>query len=93
MSIVIGVTPSPVVQIAEGVSVTHYPRPETPTICQDKEAVEGQCTMCGQARLSRYPVLSEGGWFMVVRCANCLSCEERAAWRLLGHVELLSEQL
>lgn len=73
--------------------MSHYPRPETLTISQEREPVEGTCTVCGSGRLSRYPVLSEGGWFLVVRCADCLNCQERERWRLLGHVELLSGQL
>jgi hypothetical protein len=79
--------------IGEGGFVSHYPRPETLTISQDREPVEGVCAVCGAERLSRYPVLSEGGWFLVVRCAGCLTCREREPWRLLGHVELLSGQL
>ncbi|MGH8598497.1 MAG: hypothetical protein ACREXT_17730 [Gammaproteobacteria bacterium] len=41
----------------------------------------------------RYPVLSEGGWFMVVKCQQCLCSISREPWALLGPVRLLSDEL
>ena len=41
----------------------------------------------------RYPVLSEGGWFMVIKHQRTLQSVSRKPWRLLGPVPLLSEGL
>ena len=45
------------------------------------------------AQLEQYPVLSEGGWYLVIR--NRITLEElaRRPWRLFGPVELLSSSL
>ncbi len=44
-------------------------------------------------QLELYPVLSEGGWYLVIK--NRISLEEiaRRPWRLFGPVELLSSSL
>ena len=42
-------------------------------------------TQCG---LRRYPVLSEGGWFMVVKCPACLASLSREPWNRLGWIVL-----
>lgn len=39
----------------------------------------------------RYPVLSEGGWFMVIKHQRTLQTVSRKPWRLLGPVPLVSE--
>ncbi len=44
-----------------------------------REAVAGACTACGAAALAAYPVLSEGGWFRVVKCQQCLVSQAREA--------------
>ncbi len=41
----------------------------------------------------RYPVLSEGGWFMVIKHQRTLQSVSRKPWRLLGPVPLVSEGL
>lgn len=43
----------------------------------ERTPVEGSCSACGAAALMRYPVLSEGGWFDVVKCQQCLHSESR----------------
>lgn len=43
----------------------------------ERTPVEGECSACGAAALMRYPVLSEGGWFDVVKCQRCLHSESR----------------
>jgi vanillate/4-hydroxybenzoate decarboxylase subunit D len=43
----------------------------------EREPVEGACSECGEERLMRYPVLSEGGWYDVVKCQSCLHSESR----------------
>lgn len=41
----------------------------------------------------RYPVLSEGGWYLVVKHQRTLQSVSREPWKLLGPVTLLSEGL
>jgi hypothetical protein len=57
-----------------------------PGINAVKETVEGDCPSCETASLMRYEVLSEGGWFRVVKCSACLHSVERKPWKLLGFV-------
>ncbi|MFA7595243.1 MAG: hypothetical protein WCY92_02715 [Novosphingobium sp.] len=45
------------------------------------------------ADLRQYPVLSEGGWFIVIKNQKTLQEISRRPWRLLGPVELLSNSL
>lgn len=52
----------------------------------DRTDVEGACPSCGSEALQRYPVLSEGGWFMATKCQDCLESVERNAWNKLGFV-------
>jgi hypothetical protein len=49
--------------------------------------VLGTCEGCGVAQLEAYEVLSEGGWFRVVKCQACLLSAERTPWEPLGHVK------
>lgn len=41
----------------------------------------------------RYPVLSEGGWFMVIKHQPTLKSVSRVKWRLLGPVPLATDGL
>ena len=41
----------------------------------------------------RYPVLSEGGWYIVVKHQPSLTSVSRKPWRLLGPIELTSLSL
>lgn len=41
----------------------------------------------------KYPVLSEGGWFMVVKHQPTLASVSREPWKALGPVSLTSEGL
>ncbi|MGQ0621755.1 MAG: hypothetical protein ACT4QA_17860 [Panacagrimonas sp.] len=45
------------------------------------------------ADFKRYPVLSEGGWFMVVKHQRTLRSVSRKPWKLLGPVPLTSDGL
>lgn len=49
--------------------------------------MEGVCPACGAAALRSYPVLSEGGWFLVVKCQECLTSVSRDGWNRLGYVD------
>ncbi|MEU7812800.1 hypothetical protein [Pseudonocardia sp. NPDC049154] len=69
-------------------------RPTTttsPPLVLERAAVEGSCPRCGVTELRRYPVLSEGGWFQVVKCQACLFSVSRERWNLLGPIQLLSD--
>ena len=68
-------------------------RPQEATISLRKEPVDGACPQCGAAQLRRYPVNSEGGWFEVVKCQNCLHSLRRERWHLFGSLQLLSDTL
>lgn len=73
--------------------MAHYPRPTELTVTAEREPVDGNCPRCGRAHLRRYPVLSEGGWFQVVKCQSCLHSLQRSPWTNLGPIELLSDQI
>lgn len=45
------------------------------------------------ADFRRYPVLSEGGWFMVVKHQRTLQSVSREPWKLLGPIVLTSDGL
>jgi hypothetical protein len=45
------------------------------------------------ADFRQYPVLSEGGWFIVIKNQRTLESVSRKPWRLLGPINLLSENL
>lgn len=64
-----------------------------PRLSVERERVDGSCPSCDVAELSAYPVLSEGGWYRVVKCQRCLTSVTREPWTLLGPVRLTSEGL
>ena len=70
-----------------------FARPQEAAPVQHREVVSGACASCGAETLMRYPVLSEGGWFMVVKCQSCLHSQQREKWTRLGHVTLLTDSL
>ncbi len=59
----------------------------------ERTPVDGACPECRQTGLHAYPVLSEGGWFEVVKCQHCLCSVSRKRWHLLGPVHLTSHGL
>jgi vanillate/4-hydroxybenzoate decarboxylase subunit D len=52
-----------------------------------RDPVAGPCPSCGAEDLARYPVLSTGGWYEVVKCQRCFTSVERAPWHRLGSVD------
>lgn len=70
-----------------------FPRPDEPTVSLVKEPVDGSCPQCSAAELRRYPVNSEGGWFQVVKCQNCLHSVSRERWNLFGSLQLLADTI
>ena len=71
-------------RLAFGGMVQDYPRPTTSTVAVQRAAVSGDCPACGAAALAAYPVLSEGGWWRVVKCQRCLHAVAREPGPLLG---------
>jgi len=61
-----------------------FPRPATPTVTVRREPVAGRCPACGASELAAYPVLSEHGWWRVVKCQRCLHALSREPGPLLG---------
>ncbi len=59
-----------------------------PVAVVPREPVEGKCPECGGGHLERYPVLSDGGWYMSVKCQECLCSVERVPWNRLGYIML-----
>ena len=70
-----------------------FQRPSDPEPAQSREVVSGKCDMCDAEQLMRYPVLSEGGWYMVVKCQACLHSQSREKWTRLGYVSLITDSL
>ena len=54
-----------------------FPRPSEEKPREEKREVEGACPACGSHDIAAYRVLSDGGWWDVVKCQNCLSSIER----------------
>lgn len=69
------------------------PRPTDPNPVQAREPVPGTCPECGAESLARYPVLSEGGWFLATKCQACLHTVARERWNRLGYVTLTTDAL
>lgn len=61
-----------------------FQRPATPEVHARREPVPGHCPACGTQALQRYRVLSEGGWWDVTKCAQCLHSLRREPGPLLG---------
>lgn len=55
----------------------------------EREHVDGPCPACGAEALAAYPVCTEGGWFDVVKCQECLHSVSRERGPLLGSIVLL----
>jgi allophanate hydrolase subunit 1 len=70
-----------------------YPRSDQPRLFVTKEDVPGECPSCGSQNLKRYPVLSEGGWWMTTKCQQCLFPVQRERWSRLGSIALLTDLL
>ncbi len=73
--------------------MTSYPRPTEHRLYVEREPVEGDCPECGANVLQAYPVLTEGGWFRVVKCQRCLHSVSRERWGRLGPLEVLVDSL
>lgn len=64
-----------------------FPRPADPQVAVTRTAVAGECPQCGARALAGYRVLSEGGWWDVVKCQDCLASVSRTRGPLLGPLQ------
>jgi hypothetical protein len=64
--------------------VHNFPRPSTATVSAPRTPVPGACPECGAESLASYRVMSEGGWWLVVKCGHCLHSVSREPGPLLG---------
>ncbi len=71
----------------------NFKRPNELFVSQNKESIEGTCPECAEADLKRYPVLSDEGWLLVVKCQQCLFSISRKKWNRLGHIKLETDRL
>ena len=69
-----------------------FSRPNELTLTVTREPVPGTCPECGGA-LAAYPVVSEGGWWNVVKCQTCLTSVERIRGPLYGKLSALPHRL
>lgn len=61
-----------------------FPRPQAERLHVDRDVVEGTCPECGSTDISAYRVLSEGGWWSVRKCQDCLASLQRVPAPPLG---------
>ena len=70
-----------------------FMRPTTPEVHAVRTPVEGKCPECGGSGLEAYRVLSEGGWWNVVKCPRCLHARSREPGPLLGPLTAATQAL
>lgn len=70
------------------------PRPVEKELFVEKTKVEKECPECGGSDIRYYDVVSEGGWWEVVKCQDCLhSLERNKASNQYGSMSLLTDLL
>ena len=62
----------------------NFARPSTATVAAVRTPVAGACPECRAQQLASYRVMSEGGWWLVVKCGQCLHSVSREPGPLLG---------
>lgn len=71
-----------------------YPRPEAKEVYLQKRKVEGVCPQCMGHNVMAYPVVTDGGWWDVVKCQDCLhSLERKKSPNRYGSLRLLTDLL
>jgi predicted RNA-binding Zn-ribbon protein involved in translation (DUF1610 family) len=70
-----------------------FQRPSERHLNVERRAVEGSCPACGAQELAAYRVLSDGGFFNVVKCQRCLHSLERKPAPPFGSYEPLGLQI
>jgi hypothetical protein len=73
--------------------MVHYPRPSSLTVEQAREPVAAVCSHCQSTDIRRYPVTSEGGWFLTTRCQECLAEVDRERWTMFGPLEFFADRV
>jgi hypothetical protein len=53
------------------------PRPAEECLYEKREKVDRVCPDCGSHNVATYRVLSDGGWWDVMKCQDCLYSLER----------------
>jgi transposase-like protein len=71
----------------------NFQRPKELFVSQKKECVSGDCPACAKSNIKKYPVLSDQGWFLVIKCQNCLFSLSREKWNRLGYISLETDHL
>lgn len=61
-----------------------FPRSNETRLYSPRETLDRECSGCGSVRAAAYRVLSEGGWWDVVKCQDCLKSLERVRAPRLG---------
>jgi hypothetical protein len=61
-----------------------FPRPRAERLSVERDHVEATCPECGGTDIASYRALSEGGWWTVVKCQDCLASLERTPAPALG---------
>lgn len=62
----------------------NFPRSHETRLHMPRESVERRCPGCGSGEVAAYRVLSEGGWWDIVKCQDCLESLERNRAPRLG---------
>jgi hypothetical protein len=70
-----------------------FVRPETSVVAATRTDVPGKCPECARETLAEYRVLSEGGWWDVIKCRDCLASVERRPGPLLGALSEVVDSL
>ncbi|GGA64652.1 hypothetical protein GCM10011490_14090 [Pseudoclavibacter endophyticus] len=61
-----------------------FPRPTAERLTVTRDPVEATCDACASTSIRAYRVLSEGGWWYVVKCQDCLHSLRRTPSPALG---------
>ena len=54
-----------------------FPRPKEERLFEIRDKVTGICSECGSEEIAAYRVLTDGGWWEVVKCQKCLFSIDR----------------
>jgi hypothetical protein len=54
-----------------------FPRPAEESLFEKKEEVDQVCPECGNHNIAAYTVLTDGGWWDIVKCQDCLYSLDR----------------
>ncbi len=54
-----------------------FPRPAEERLFEKREKVDQVCDECGSRHVEAYRVLTDGGWWDVVKCQDCLYSLDR----------------